>query len=426
MLKKSGWLIIGLLGYIQLGYTLDLELTQGSKRALPIAVIPFSKEGDEISLTVQHDLKNSGAFKLITTRDNTHQPHNALQTDFSYWKSLGANNLVVGDVKSLPNGQLSVAFQLLDPIGKSHIMISREYTIPKPQLRALAHHISDIVYQQLTGDKGIFSTRLAYISVERDDPAHPRYTLEVSDYDGKAAKSLLVSNQPIMSPSWSPDGERLAYVSFENKKAEIYVVNAVTGERQLITSYPGINGAPSWSPDGKQLALVLSKSGAPNIYLYRFNDKSLQQLTNGTSIDTEPRFSPDGKTILFTSNRGGSPQLYRLTLSTQKIVRLTYDGNYNASGVYTPDQKGIVLLHRSANAFAIALQDLSSGVTSPISFGKHDQSPSLAPNGRMVVYATSLKGKGRLKIASIDGQVQLSLPQRKADLKEPAWSPFLN
>lgn len=403
----------------------DLELTQGQSKALPIALVPFKgDQSSQISQIIENDLRNSGAFNFIKY-NSEHQPHNVLQAKFSYWRSSGANNLIVGDVEQKGN-EYSVNVQLLDPIGKAHLMLSREYRVPAQHLRALAHHISDMLYQQLTGHRGIFSTRLAYILVERDlKTAKTSYRLEVSDYDGDSSQSLLISSQPIMSPSWSPDGSQIAYVSFENRKAEIYIVNVSDGQRQLITSFPGINGAPSWSPTGNELALVLSKSGSPKIYLYNLKNKSLKQLTDGVSIDTEPKFTPKGTALTFTSNRGGSPQVYRINLKTKKIKRLTFAGSYNASATISPSNKEMILLHRNAKSFSIALQELSSGLISPLSFSKFDESPSLAPNGQMVVYATKFRGKGILRVATLDGKHNIKLSTSNGEMQEPAWSPFL-
>ncbi len=405
-------------------FAVDLELTQGQSKALPIALVPFANDHEnEFSKIIKTDLKLSGVFNLLAFNES-HQPHDSLSTDVSYWKSIGANNLIVGSIQPKQD-ELSVHFQLLDPISKAHIMLSREYKIPATHLRSLAHHISDLLYQQLTGRKGIFSTRLAYIVVDRSDPSKPNYRLDVSDYDGSDPKTLLRSRQPIMSPSWSPNAKQITYVSFENKKSEVYVVNVSDGKRSLISSFPGINGAPTWSPNGKQLAIVLSKSGSPNIYLHTMSEGKWVQITTGSSINTEPSFLNNGRELIFTSNRGGSPQIYKLNLVTKKITRLTYAGNYNASASYTPSQKAMVLLHRGSASFAIAVHNLATGLVTPLTFSKYDESPSLSPNGEMVVYASKQGNKGILKIASLDSNVNFKLPLAQGDMQEPTWSPFL-
>lgn len=405
-------------------HALDLEVTQGQKKALPIALVPFKNDDDkQLSNLIQKDLSRSGAFKFLDF-SSAQSPHDSITTQAAYWQSIGANNLIVGSINKQGN-EFSVHYQLLSPIGQTRILQSQEFKIPKTQIRSLAHYISDQVYQKLTGHKGIFSTRLAYIVVDRSNPSKPSYQLEVSDYDGTDPKTLLHSAQPIMSPAWSPDGSKIAYVSFENRKSEIYVVDVSDGRRVLISSFPGINGAPTWSPNGKQLAIVLSKSGNPNIYLYDIVSKAWTELTKDQYINTEPSFSKDGKQLIFTSNRGGSPQVYKLDISSQKISRLTYSGNYNASASLTPSQKSMVSLHRSNDAFEIVLHDLSTGLVTPLTFSKHDESPSLSPNGEMVVYASKYKDKGILKIASLDANVNFKLPVAKGDMQEPAWSPFL-
>ena len=422
-------IFMGLLCFMSLQncFAVDLELTQGSRRALPIALVPFKGEGqlgDELSKVIKKDLTNSGAFKFVKYAES-HQPHNSLQVDYKYWRSVGINNLIVGDIVKDKN-EYSITVQLLDPVSRAHIILSREYRAPQRFFRSLAHHISDVIYQQLTGHKGIFTTKLAYIVVDRNQPIKSRYRLEVSDYDGQAAKPLLISSEPIMSPSWSPDGKYIAYVSFENRKAEIYIVNVTNGKRQLITSYPGINGAPTWSPTGDQLSLVLSKAGAPKIYLYTFSNQKLERITDGTSIDTEPKLTPDGRSLIFTSSRGGSPQIYKINLNTKETNRITFNGNYNASASITPSNKQMVLLHRggAAGSFSIALQELASGDLTPLTFSKFDESPSLSPNGKMVVYASKQKGKGILRISTIDGRVNFKIPKSAGDMQEPAWSPY--
>jgi TolB protein len=409
---------------------LELQLTKGVGSALPISLVPFysnnaHKEADLVANLIKKDLKSSGRFKFLKGKDSIIK--SSLDVDFSQWRMLGVNYLVIGRLFLQEDNKYYVSVDLLDPLSKAHLVLSRDYHIQPKDLRSLAHHISDIIYQQLTGEKGIFATRIAYIKVNYAKGTHKpqKYSLEITDFDGQNPQTLLSSTQPIMSPSWSPDGNYIAYVSFENRRSEIFVVNVRSGERELISSYPGINGSPSWSPDGKKLAIVLSKSGDPKIYLINLINKQLTQLTFSSSIDTEPSFSKDGKSVIFTSDRGGAPQIYRLNLKTKQVTRLTFSGNYNASASLSPDNHSLVLMHRKNKRFAIGVQDLETGELLPVTFNGKDESPTLSPNGRMILYASEKEGFSVLKMVSIDGKVQLNLPSPEGGVQEPAWSPFL-
>lgn len=402
-------------------FALDLELTQGINSALPIAINSFGSDttAQEISKVIESDLTLSGQFKIVSGP----QGPNA-QSSVSTLKQLGADSVVTGRVNRVGN-RFDVSFTLADAVAKGNVLLTKSYQINANELRPLAHHISDEVYQKLTGERGIFSTRIAYISVQRGSQ-RTRYSLEVADADGHNPQSLLVSSEPIMSPSWAPNGKAISYVSFEKKKAQIFTVSVETGQRRLITSFPGINGAPAWSPDGNQLAVVLSKSGTPKIYNIDINSGNMKQVTFGDAIDTEPRFAPDGRSLLFTSGRGGSPQVYRLSLSNGQVSRVTFEGNYNARASYTPDMKSIVMLHRDDRQFNIGLQNASGGPVASLTFSGLDESPSVSPNSRLVLYATRYQDKGVLGIVSIDGRIRMRLPAREGDVQEPAWSPYLS
>jgi len=408
-----------LLFFIGTTYALDLELTQGINAALPIAINSFdgNQLAQQLSGTVEHDLRMSGQFKLIPTPTQG-------KPSIGVWRQAGADSVLSGRMQQIGSNRYSVSFELADAAAHGRILLSKDYQIGGNELSALAHHISDEVYQKLTGERGIFSTRIAYILVQRSgDKA--RYTLDVADVDGSNPQSLLVSSEPIMSPTWSPNGREIAYVSFEKKRAQIFTVAVETGKRRLLTDFSGINNAPAWSPDGRKLAVVLSKGGNPKIYLVDMSSGSLTQLTFGDAIDTEPRFAPDGRSLLFTSGRGGSPQIYRLTLADGKISRVTYDGNYNAQASYTPNQKSIVMLHREDKQFNIGVQDVDSGRITPLTTSQMDESPTISPNGRLVLYATRYQDQGVLSIVSIDGRIRTRLPARAGDVQGPAWSPFL-
>ncbi|KGP63848.1 translocation protein TolB [Legionella norrlandica] len=402
-------------------FALDLELTQGINSALPIAINSFGSDaaGQEIANVIENDLTISGQFKIVSGPQGPNS-----QSSVSALRQLGADSVVTGRVNQLGN-RIEVSFTLADAVAKGNILLTKTFQINANQVRALAHHISDEVYQKLTGERGIFSTRIAYISVQRNGP-RARYSLEVADADGHNPQSLLVSSEPIMSPSWSPNGKSISYVSFEKKRAEIFTVSVETGQRRLITSFPGLNQAPAWSPDGRHLAVVLSKSGTPKIYDVDLSVGTMKQLTFGNSIDTEPRYAPDGRSLLFTSGRGGSPQIYRLSLSDGQISRVTFEGNYNARASYTPDMKHIVMLHREDRQFNIGIQNTDGGPISNLTFSGLDESPSVSPNSRLVLYATRYQDRGVLGIVSIDGRIRMRLPAREGDVQEPAWSPYLS
>lgn len=402
-------------------FALDLELTQGINSALPIAINSFGENSaaQEIAQVIENDLKSSGQFRIVSGPKGANA-----QSSVGTLRQLGADSVVTGQVSQVGN-HYEVSFILTDAVAKGGTLLIKSYPINANQVRPLAHHISDEIYQKLTGERGIFSTRIAYISVQRT-PQRSRYTLEVADADGHNPRSLLVSYEPIMSPAWAPDGKKISYVSFEKKRAQIFTVSVETGQRQLITSFPGINGAPAWSPDGRQLAVVLSKSGSPKIYSIDINTGTMKQLTFGDAIDTEPRYSPDGKSILFTSGRGGSPQIYRLSLANGQVSRVTFEGNYNARASYTPDMKNIVMLHRDDDKqFNIGLQGLNGGPILSLTSSGRDESPSVSPNGRLILYATHHQDQGVLGIVSLDGRIRMRLPGREGDIQEPAWSPYL-
>jgi len=400
-------------------FALDLELTQGINAALPIGINPFGTDSQAMQITdvINNDLHLSGQFRIIPSPVMSGQP-------IAVWQRAGADSVLSGQVTRIDGNRYNVSFELADAAAQGRLLLSKNYQVTDNQLRALAHHISDEVYQKLTGERGIFSTRIAYILVKRGI-GKTRYSLEIADVDSSNPRSLLVSSEPIMSPSWSPDGTQIAYVSFEKTRAQIFSVNVASGQRRLLTDFQGINGAPAWSPDGRQLAVVLSKGGSAKIYTVDLATGMMKQLTFGGAIDTEPRYSPDGRSLLFTSGRGGSPQIYRLTFASGAISRVSYDGNYNARASYTPNQQNIVMLHRQDRQFNIGVQNASTGRITPLTNSQMDESPSVSPNGRLILYATHYQDKGVLAITSIDGSIKLRLPSRDGDVQEPAWSPYL-
>lgn len=411
---------------------LNLELTQGVANQLPIAVVAFSGEkdlakGDGLTEVITNDLAHSGLFKLIKpTSSRLAQVTTLEQLSIHYWRGQ-VDDVVFGKVTALAGGRYRVQFSLVNVAQhRKQLLAKQEFSVNSSQFRRLAHHISDIIYEKLTGVKAIFSTHIAYILVTR---AHNEriYSLQIADMDGHNAKALLTSTQPIMSPAWSHDGQRIAYVSFEKVMPRIYIQHITTGQRQVISAYPGINGAPAWSPDDKTLALALSKgSSAPKIYLLDLTSKKLRQVSFGFSIDTEPTWSKDGRSLLFTSDRGGGPQIYQLNLHNNRLQRVTFDGSYNARASFSPDGNMIVVLNREQGMYNIAVQALEDDNLLSITHSGFDASPSFAPNGQMVLYETKPDRHSLLAMVSVDGRVNLRLPTPEGDVQDPTWSPFLS
>lgn len=432
-IQATLFFLLFVLGFPVLASPISLELTQGVSSAMPIAIVLFAgQEGtpaaDNVSTVITADLSNSGQFKALDSQNMSQTPHAAKDVNAAYWRDAKVNDVVVGNVTAQGNDSYKVSFALVSVFNGqaagNQVLVSNDFTVSGSQLRAVGHHISDIIYQQLTGTRGIFSTHIAYVLVQRE-PGRNRYALEVSDADGYNPKPLMVSTQPIMSPAWSKDGKQIAYVSFENITAKIYAQDVATGARHIISNYPGINGAPAWSPDSTKLALVLSKSGNPKIYILDIASGQLKQVTQGPSIDTEPSWSPDGNSLIFTSDRGGGPQIYRVTLNSGSVQRLTFNGPYNARGSMTADGQNLVMIHREqGQSYDIAAQDMQSGAITVLSRSGFDASPTVAPNGRMVMYESDVSQQGALGMVSIDGKVRLKIPAKEGSVQDPAWSPY--
>jgi TolB protein len=400
---------------------LSIEITGAGANRIPIAIVPFAGEAalpPGVTSIVRADLERSGLFRGIEVPPLIPHPTDASTVDYAEWRARLADALVLGSVAARPDGRFEVRFRLYDVV-KQTPLGGVAYTLTKDQVRATAHRISDYVYEKLTGQRGVFSTRIAYV-VKRGN----RFELQIADADGADEEPALASFEPIISPAWSPDGKRLAYVSFENKKPVVYVHSLIDGKRRVVANFKGSNSAPAWSPDGSKLAVSLSKDGGSQLFLINPDGSGVQRLTHSGAIDTEPRFSPDGQWIYFTSDRGGSPQIYRMPAAGGPAQRITFNGNYNVSPRISPDGKSLAYIARSDGKFQVALLDLDSQQTQILTDSDRDESPSFAPNGRMILYATIVGGRGILSAVSVDGAVRQRLTVTDGDVREPAWGPF--
>lgn len=406
---------------------LTIEINKGVEGAVPVAVVPFggAAQGlpEDVSAIIAADLQRSGRFAPLPPTDMLSRPTDAAQVNFRDWRVLGMDSLVIGAIDPTGPDTYNIRFQVFDVLRGGQLI---GFTVPakRGQLRRVAHQIADQIYEALTGERGAFNTLIAYVTTNGSGN-NKQYELQIADSDGYGPRTVVRTKQPLMSPAWAPDASRIAYVSFEKRRAEIYVQDLRSGTRSKLASFPGINGAPSWSPDGSRLALTLSRDGNPEIYVLRVADGSLTRITQSPSIDTEPSWTPDGQSLVFTSDRAGGPQLYQVSAGGGQAQRLTFEGNYNASADYSADGRRIALVHRdSGGNYRIAVYDLASRGLRVVSEGRLDESPSLAPNGRMVIYASST-GRGVLATSSVDGRAGQKLTFNEGDVREPAWSPFL-
>ncbi|MFI8481487.1 Tol-Pal system beta propeller repeat protein TolB [Pseudomonas sp. NPDC078700] len=408
-----------------------LVISTGTDRATPIAVVPFGWQGgnvlpDDIADIVGKDLHNSGVFEPIPRQNMISQPTQASEVIYRDWKAVNAQYVLVGNMVPA-GGRIQVQYALFN-VATEQQVLTGSVGGTADQIRDMAHYIADQSFEKLTGVKGAFSTRLLYVTAERFSVDNTRYTLQRSDYDGARAVTLLQSREPILSPSFAPDGKRISYVSFEQRRPRIFVQHVDTGRREQITNFEGLNGAPAWSPDGKRLAFVLSKDGNPEIYVMELASKSLRRVTNQLGIDTEPFWGKDGQTIYFTSDRGGKPQIYKTNINSGSVERVTFVGNYNANPKLSADEKTLVMIHRQEGFtnFKVAAQDLQRGNVRILSSTNLDESPTVAPNGTMIIFATRQQGRGVLMLASVNGRVRLPLPTAQGEVREPSWSPYLN
>ena len=406
---------------------LTIEITQGLDLGLPIAIVPFGWEGalkppQDVSSVVEGDLVRSGHFRLLPKQSFVSAPHAHKDVIYKDWRLVKAEALIIGNVRQLGPDKYQVEFRLYD-VFKEKLIVGYQFNIGADRLRTVAHQISDIIFEKLTGEPGVFNTRIAYITKEGARSGLV-FKLQVADSDGYNARTILSSKEPLLSPAWSPDGTRLTYVSFEQKRSMLYLQNVVDGARSRIAEFEGINSAPAWSPDGTRLALTLSRDGNTEIYTMRLSDKSLQRMTNHPGIDTEPAWSPDGQYIAFTSDRSGRPQIFRVSAQGGAPQRLTFEGDYNARASYSPDGRSLTLVTRSEGRYRTAIMDIKTSALQVLTDTALDESPSFAPNGRIILYATAVQGRGVLASVSSDGRVRQLLKLQEGDVREPAWSPF--
>ena len=403
---------------------LTIEIVGAGANQIPIAIAPFRTEdalAQKITPVIAADLARSGLFKTVDAGGMVPMPYEPEEVSYPQWSARGAEALVIGSVTRLPDGRYDIRFRLMDVVKQTQLA-GFVYFASAAQLRLTAHKIADVIYEKLTGDAGVFATRITYV-VKKGK----RYELQVADADGFGAQTVLASNEPIISPAWSPDGTRLAYVSFERKKPVVYVQSLTTGNRQTVANYWGSNSAPAWSPDGKRLAVTLTKDGGSQIYLINADGSGAPtRLTHSTAIDTEANFSPDGKSIIFTSDRGGSPQIYRVSTAGGQAQRLTFEGSYNVSPRYSPDGKSFTFIQRHGGLFSVAVQDFKLGQVQVLTTGGTDESPSFAPNGKMILYANVVRERGILAAVSSDGRVKQRFTEDAGDVREPSWGPLVN
>ncbi len=416
-LRYSGFLVV-LCTALPAHAVLTIEIIGAGERQMPIAIVPFAgdqKLAQSIVEVVAADLARTGLFRLVDPAGR--RPHEPSEVVYADWS--GVEALVIGSVTVQKNGRVEVKFHLLDAVKRTEL-IAQAVSAKDDQVRAIAHRIADLIYEKLTGDAGVFSTRIAYVNQQGN-----RNRLVVADSDGYGEQTVLSINEPIMSPAWSPDGSHLAYVSFEQGHAVVYVQSLLTNQRVVVANFRGSNSSPAWSPDGKQLAVVLTRDGGSQIYLVRPDGRDLRRLTFGGGIDTEPNFSPDGQYLLFTSNRGGSAQIYRMPVEGGSAVRMTFEGGNNFSPRHSPDGRNFTFAHLSNGRFYIATHDFATRQMQLLTGGGWEKRPSFSPNGKMVLFASEAQGRGILATVSSDGRVKQKMFPQAGDIREPMWGPFL-
>jgi TolB protein len=423
------FLIVSIFSIDRAQAQLTIEITQGRDDPTSIAIVPFDwraggVSAEDVGTIIEANLERTGQFSPVSRDDMLGSPHESSEVFYRDWRALKVDYLLVGKMLPTANGVVA-EYELFDVYTQKMVVKGREVGT-LDTLRDIAHGVSDRVYEKLTGIRGAFSTRILYVSALESGRGQYTYRLLLSDVDGARERVVLESADPILTPSWAPDGDTIAYVSFETTRPAIFMHVLSTNQRTQLTNFKGLNGAPAWSPDGKKLAMVLSKDGSPDIYVMNIETRELKRVTRHYAIDTEPSWMPDGKSIIYTSDRGGKPQIYQVTLANGYEERLTFDGSYNARARVVPGGRSIIMVHRSEQGdYQIALQDIQRGTIQVLTETSLDESPSISPNGAMLLYATKYRGKGVLAEVSLDGGVKNLLPSRYGDVREPAWSPYL-
>ena len=423
------FLFLSAVSRVQAQGELEIIIDTGVENTLPIAVIPFGWNGApgeqpvDLHRTIANNLSRSGRFATMNENEMPQRPLEFGHVNFRDWQLLRMENIVIGNLKQTQAGDYEIEFRLLD-VYKANQLAGFRIKATRGQLRRIAHRISDIVFEKLTGVRGAFDTRIAYVTVKQDPAGQARHILQIADADGFNPQVLLESNEALMSPAWSPDGNYLAYVSFEGDSSSVFMQNIRTGQREELAAHEGINSAPAFSPDGARLAMTLSKDGNPEIYVLRLAGNTLQRITRHRAIDTEPNWSPDGGRLIFTSDRGGTPQIYEVDLQGGTPRRLTFDGSYFARPRYSPGGKGITMVYGNNGAYRIAYLDIASGSVSVLTNNRLDESPSFSPNGAMIIYATNGRFGSELAAVSADGKVRQRLALQDGEVREPAWGPF--
>ena len=399
---------------------LNIEIIGAGEHQIPVAIVPFGGDAalaQTISEVVVADLQRSGLFRLVDLAGKS--PHEPGEVSYPDWRGRGADALAIGTVALQTNGRIEARFRLLDVVKQAELA-GQLVSADGDQVRAVGHRIADLIYEKLTGDKGVFSTRIAYVNRQEK-----KFSLVVADSDGYNEQTVLTHKEPILSPAWSPDGSHLAYVSFETGHAAIYVQSLYTNQRLMLANFRGSNSAPAWSPDGKQLAIVLTRDGISSLYIVRPDGSGLRRLTYTDAIDTEPSFSPDGRFLIFASDRGGSVQIYRMPVDGGFAERLTFEGNNNFSPRYSPDGNSFVFMHSTGGQFYIATQDFKTKQIQVLTDVGWEKKPSFAPNGKLILFATESLGHGILATVSSDGRVKQKMIPQQGDIREPMWGPFL-